>query len=767
MIKRIKNTPWLKWSIGIILGLLSLLLLFYFSIYFGLFGNIPSKKDLTELKQNEATQILSADGELIGKYYIFDRQPITYNQLPKNLIEALIATEDIRFFEHDGIDGRSLLRVFFKTILMGDESSGGGSTLTLQLAKNIYGRKDYGIFGIAVNKIQESIIARRLEDVYTKEEILLLYLNTVPFSDNTFGIESASMKFFNKKTKELNLEEAAVLVGMLKASHYFNPRIFPERSRLRRDVVLVQMEKYGFLSEEEMLEAKLRDMVLDYQYYTHDQGLAPYFREQLRKDVTSILDTLKNSKNESFNIYRDGLIIHTTIDYKMQEMAEQAVKEHMQKLQQVHEKSFGSKAPWETNKEIILDAVKKTNLYSKLKKDGLSDSEILVKLDEEKKKMELFNYDNEKVFTASSLDSIKHYLKFLNAGFLALEPTTGAVKAWVGGIDYEYYKYDHISQSKRQVGSTFKPLVYTAALENGIEPCSYFSIDEVTYDGGWTPSNSGSFGEDSHMNYNLKTALSQSINTIAVKVLLETGIDKVISQAKVMGIESDLPAVPSIALGTAEITLKELAKAYTSYVNSGKPSTPYYISKIEDGNGNVLAEFKPQVEKSTAFSEVNRQIMIEMMKATVNEGTAQRLRSTYNLNNDIAGKTGTTQSNKDGWFVGIMPELVTVTWVGSDDHRIGFRSTSIGQGANSALPIFANFLQKLNSNDSYNSITESRFKDPSAEVIALMDCEEQTRDGFFKRLFSNSDKKERKSSGKEKKKGFFKRLFGGKKDKNN
>lgn len=766
MFKRIKNTPWLKWSIGIILGILTFILLFFFSIYFGFFGKIPSEKDLSELEQNEATQILSSDGELIGKYYLFDRQPITFDQLPKHLIEALIATEDIRFFEHDGIDGRSLLRVLFKTILMGDESSGGGSTLTLQLAKNLYGRKDFGFLGIVVNKFQESIIARRLEDVYNKEEILLLYLNTVPFSDNTFGIESASMKFFNKKTRELDLDEAAVLVGMLKASHYFNPRIFPERSRLRRDVVMVQMQKYGFLTETEMEEAKLRDLVLDYQYYTHDQGLAPYFREQLRKDVTSILDTLKNKDNQSFNIYRDGLIIHTTLDSKMQELAEQSVKTHMEKLQLAHEKSYGSRAPWLTNTEIILDAAKKTEVYKKLKKKNLSDSEILAKLDEGKRKMELFNYDKEEVYTASSLDSIKHYLKFLNAGFLALEPSTGAVKAWVGGIDYENYKYDHISQSKRQVGSTFKPIVYTAALENGIEPCSYFSISEETYSDGWTPSNSGTYGEDPYMNYNLKTALSQSLNTIAVKVLMETGIDKVIAQAKKMGIDSDLPAVPSIALGTAGITVKELAKAYTSYVNSGKPSTPYYITRIEDGNGNILAEFKPKVEKDQAFSEVNRQVMIEMMKATVNEGTAQRLRSTYNLQNDIAGKTGTTQSNKDGWFVGIMPKLVTVTWVGSDDHRIGFRNTGIGQGANSALPIFALFMQKLNSDARFDQITTTSFKNPSDEVIALMDCDGVKRDGFFKRLFSNPDKESKSNETGEKKKGFFKRIFGGNKNKN-
>ncbi|MGM1054362.1 MAG: penicillin-binding protein 1A [Bacteroidota bacterium] len=765
MIERIKKSPKLKWAIGIFAGLLALIFLFYGSIYFGLFGAMPSSKELSELKQNEATQILASNGQLIGKYYVFDRQPVNYDQLPEHLINALVATEDARFFEHSGIDSRSLFRVFFKSILLQDKSSGGGSTLTLQLAKNLYGRKNYGYFGIVVNKLQESIIAKRLEDIYNKNEILLLYLNTVPFSDNTFGIESASMKFFDKHTRELSLEEAAVLVGMLKASHYFNPRIFPERSRLRRDVVLVQMEKYGYLTEEEMQQAKQRDLVLDYHFYSHDQGLAPYFREQLRKDVTSILDTLKNKNGESFNIYRDGLIIHTSLDFKMQEYAEEAVQEHLNELQQTHEKSYGKNAPWEKDKGIILDAVKRSSVYKKLNNQGLSDEQILIKLDEEHREMELFNYKKEEVTNASTLDSIKHYLKFLNAGFLAVEPSTGAVKAWVGGVNYEYFKYDHVSQSKRQVGSTFKPIVYTAALENGIEPCSYFSVNEVTYADGWTPSNSGSYGDDPFMNYNLKTALSQSINTIAVKVLLETGISNVVSQAQKMGIESSIPKVPSIALGTAELSLKELAKAYTSYVNNGKPSTPYYINRIEDGEGNLLAEFKPEVANTPAFSETTREIMIDIMQATINEGTAQRLRSTYGLKNDMAGKTGTTQSNKDGWFVGILPKLVTVTWVGFDDHRIGFRNTAIGQGANSALPVFAHFMQKLNADNSFDEITSERFTPPSAEVLELMDCEAKTRDGFFKRLFSNPDKNQRAEQDESKpKKGLFKRLFG-KKDK--
>ncbi|UJH91565.1 penicillin-binding protein [Antarcticibacterium sp. 1MA-6-2] len=343
------------------------------------------------------------------------KQPIEFEDIPKHLIQGLIATEDVRFYEHDGIDNRSLLRVFFKTLLLQDKSSGGGSTITLQLAKNLYGRKDYGPLGIVINKLQESIIAKRLEDVYSKDEILTHYLNTVPFSDNTFGIESAAAKFFNKHTSELSLEEAAVLVGMLKASHYFNPRIFPERSRLRRDVVLVQMEKYGYLDKETLEEAKMKDLVLNYQFYSHDRGLAPYFRAQLRKDLAELLDTIPNRNGEKFNIYRDGLIVHTTLDYRMQELAEEAMRTHMAKLQEAHEKSYGDNAPWVKNKAILLDAAKRTAPYKKLQEKGKTDEEILKVLAEETREMELFEYDGNKMLNASTLDSISHYLKFLNA----------------------------------------------------------------------------------------------------------------------------------------------------------------------------------------------------------------------------------------------------------------------------------------------------------------------------------------------------------------
>lgn len=763
MLSRLKRHPKLKWALIVLTGIAALFFLFFGSIYFGMFGKIPDSEELQSLKQNQATQILASNGKLLGKFYIFDRQPIDYDQLPSYLVQALVATEDARFYEHDGIDNRSLLRVFFKTILLQDDSSGGGSTITLQLAKNIYGRRDFGAFGIVINKMQEAIIAKRLEDIYSKDEIVQLYFNTVPFSDNTYGIESASLKFFNKHTRDLSLTEAATLVGMLKASHYFNPRIFPERSRLRRDVVLMQMAKYGYLSNENAQAAKMQPLKLDYKNYSPNAGLAPYFREQVRKTVSAILDTLKNSSGQRYNIYRDGLIVHTTLDYQMQQFAEAAVLSHMKELQAQHEASYGKYAPWLKNEKLLNDVIKSTDKYARLKKEGLSETEIMKKF-QEKHPTELFDYDGVKTENISTADSIAYYLKFLNSGLLAVEPETGAVKAWVGGIDFRYFKYDHVSQSKRQVGSTFKPVVYTAALENGMDPCTYFSAEEVTYEKGWTPSNASEEEKDPDMNYNLKYALSHSMNTIAVKVLMETGIGNVINEARKMGIESDLPEVPSIALGTASLSVQEMARAYTTFLNNGRYSESFYITSIEDGNGNTLAEFHPEVSESRAFSEDTRKIMINMMEATVNEGTATRLRYTYGLNNDIAGKTGTTQDNKDGWFVGLLPDLVCVTWVGSDDYRIGFRNTRIGQGANSALPIFAGLLQRMNEDPAFNDITRARFAPLPERLQKMMDCEPEKKDNFLQRLFG-SKKDKPQSEKKKKKKGFFQRLFGGKKDK--
>ncbi len=770
----INKVRFLKWAKRISYGLsilLALLICFFASIYFGFWGKIPDSEQLTRLKQSQATQVLDENNELIGKIYVYDRQSIKYSDFPQHLIDALIATEDVRFYEHSGIDNKSLLRVFFKSILMSNDSSGGGSTITLQLAKNLFGRKNHGSIGIVVNKIKESIVAKRIENLYSKEEILTLYLNTVTFPDNTYGIESASEKFFNSRTKNLTLVQSATLVGSLKANTSYNPRRYPEKSHIRKNVVIHQMEKYGYLSAVEATTAKTDSIIMDYQNYAPNEGLAPYFRAQIKKQLDSLLKQKKylNPDGEMYNIHHDGLKIYTTLDNTMQRYAEAAMKEHMTDLQRQLEKAYGQNAPWLKGKPAFEAAKKRLKAYKKLKAQGLGDKAIEDSL-KIKHQTDLFSWDETSVKSMSTLDSLEYYSKFLNAGLLSLDPSNGAIKAYVGGIDYGFFQFDHIVQSKRQVGSTFKPIVYTAALENGMDPCTYFPLKAITYSdvNNWRPTNSGTF-EDEDENYSLQKALSNSINTIAVKVLYEIGIDKVIAQARNMGIKSKIEAVPSIALGSSNLTVLELAKAYTSYVNGSKATTPVFITKIEDKDGNVIASFEDlypnHAKEPMAYSDATRQIMLEFLKATVNEGTASRLRTTYQLKNDIAGKTGTTQDNKDGWFVGIMPKLITVTWVGNDNQQIGFSSTGLGQGANSALPIFAKYLQKLNANPKYNIITNASFETPSEAVLNSLACDPTKEDGFFKRLFG-SKKEERTFEKKEKKKGGG--IFGWmkKKDKN-
>ncbi|WP_435654062.1 transglycosylase domain-containing protein [Cellulophaga baltica] len=740
--KKIKS-PILRYLLLAVIGLLLLFILFILSIRIGLWGEIPSKKELGNLEYQKASEVYAADSTLIGKYYLFDRQPIAFEEFPENLLEALISIEDERFYSHSGVDYPSLMRVAFKSILMQDKSSGGGSTITQQLAKNLYPREERKNTNIAVDKIKEMFIAARLEDIYSKEELLYHYLNTVSFGDNTFGIESASLKFFNKKARNLNTEEAAVLVGMLKATYGYNPRVFPENSLKRRNLVLQAMQKNNFISAIEKDSLSALPLKLDYKEFNYNDGLAPYFREEVRKQLLAWSTTQKEHGNE-YNIYTSGLKIYTTLDYKMQQLAEEAMVTHLSNLQKDFEKSYGKNAPWLTNKKLLDKLLKRTNAYKKLKKEGLSENQILDSLSI-KRKMTLAGWEGEKTVEANTIDSLQHYLKYLNTGSLGIDPTTGAVKTWIGGVNFKYFKYDHISQSKRQVGSTFKPIVYTAALENGIAPCTYFSAQEVAYENlkGWSPSNSGS-KDEAYLNYSMEQALSNSVNTVAVKVLEEVGVLKVIRQANKMGILEKLPSEPSLALGTGEIKITELAGAYASFVNNSKPVTPFLIQTICNSKDSILETFKPKIADTEAFSSETRQTMIEMMKETINSGTASRLRDAYNLPNAIAGKTGTTQNNKDAWFVGITPKLVHITWVGLDNHELGFKSTSLGQGANAALPMFALLLQKLNKDKEFNAITKAQFEITSDEVLQNLNCDPVKKDGFLKRLFKNPDKKKTK-----------------------
>ena len=742
ILKRIKS-PFLRYTLLALLALVVFFFVFIISIYWGAWGKIPGKEELSDFQYQRASEVYTADSVLIGKFYLYDRQPIVFEAIPEHVLNALVAIEDERFYEHTGIDYQSLGRVAVKTVLMQDQSAGGGSTLTQQLAKNLYPRRDRKKANIVVDKIKEMFIASRLEDIYTKDEILTNYLNTVSFGDNTFGIESASLKFFNKQAKDLTVEQGAVLVGMLKATYGYNPRIFPEKSLTRRNLVLLAMANNDYISPEQKDSLTHIPAKLDYRDFDNNSGLAPYFREEVRKQLLKWNDKQKEEGNE-YNIYTSGLKVYTTLDYNMQFWAEEAMQDHMKTLQNSFEKSYGKNAPWKTNKKLIEKVVKNSDVYRKLKKQGMEHQQIMDSLSV-KKQLVLTDWGGEKTIQGSSIDSITHYMKFLNTGSLGLDPKTGAVKTWIGGVDFEHFKYDHVAQSKRQVGSTFKPIVYTTALETGTPPCTYFSAEEVEYENlkGWTPSNSGK-KDETYLNYSMEEALSHSVNTVAVKVLEKAGIPNVITMAKNMGIFSKLPEQPSLALGTGEIYLNELAGAYAGYVNKGKAVLPYLIEKITDRKDSVLTKFEPKRARTTAFSEETRQIMVEMMKGTINRGTASRIRTTYKLNNAIAGKTGTTQNNKDAWFVAIMPKLVHVTWVGLDNHEIGFRSTSLGQGASAALPIFAKWMQEMNKHPSYNEITKAQFKRPDPAILNMLNCEPVKRDGFFKRLFKNPNKKRTK-----------------------
>lgn len=430
---KILKKRWVKWSL--ILGASIFIFFFslYFSIYLGAFGKIPTVKELSSIQQEEATQVLDKDGKLIGKYYVYDRQPLAFNDFPQRLIDALIATEDTRFYDHDGIDNVSLARVFLKNIIFQDKSAGGGSTITLQLSKNLFGRKQYVLFTMLINKFRESIIAKRIEEIYSKNEILTLYLNTVSFSDNTYGIESASRKFFNKPASDLTYSEAATLVGSLKATNYYNPRLRPENSLMRRNIVFNKMLKYDYISQHLVDSLSKQNIVLNYKSFNHDLGLAPYFREEVKKQLSRVLDSIKKPNGDSYDLYRDGLVVHTTLDSTMQTFAEASVKEHLSKLQNDFEVSYGKNAPWLSNKSIIEVEIKKLPQYKFYKQKGLTDKQIEDSLSI-KKDTELFAWEGNVVKNVSSIDSLRHYLKFLNTGMLTIEPYTGAVRTYIASM---------------------------------------------------------------------------------------------------------------------------------------------------------------------------------------------------------------------------------------------------------------------------------------------------------------------------------------------
>ncbi len=752
---------------GIVAGMLFGGILFlYLLVVSEMLGDVPNREELRQVENPVASEVYSADSVLLGRYFIQERADIRFDQIPPHVTDALLATEDVRFFVHHGIDYRSLGRVLFKSLLLQDDASGGGSTLTQQLVKNLYPRKNYWMFSLLINKMREMIVASRLEKVYDKNSLLALYLNTVPFGDNTYGIESAAQRFFSRSTKKLSIDQGAVLIGMLKATYYYNPRIFPERSKQRRNVVLSQMEKYEKLKPVTVDSLQTLPLELNYNRITHHSGLAPYFREYLRTELLAWCRDHTNDKGEPFNLYTDGLKIYTTLDSRLQRYAEEATRQQMALLQDRFLKHWGKSDPWHNQLNVLEDAIKKSDRYKGLKQSGLIHQQILAEM-KKPLVMNVFTWQGEKEVTMSPLDSIKHYLKFLNAGVLAMDPKQGAIRIWVGGIDHHYFQFDHVREStKRQVGSTIKPIVYAAALENGERPCDYISAEKTTYKGveEWTPLNTE---ENYDLKYSMEGGLTYSVNTVAVHVLEKAGIDNTISLAQKMGITSELDPVPSLALGTPSISVTEMVAAYSCMTNHGKTVKPYYITSIASRNDVVLERFKPVLGEQV-LTEENAQMLVHMLKRAVNEGTGAGMRSRFGINNDMAGKTGTTQSNADGWFIAMTPTLVIGSWVGADDPRIRFRSTALGQGASTALPIVATFLQQVNADAEFKQLTRARFSPLPANLERKLSCDPYKTDtNVLEKIFGKKEKESTRTFGekekqneKKKKKGFFKKLFG-------
>ncbi len=747
--RTIRHFGWRQWTrlaffsfLGILLSGIGLIIL----VHMGFFGKLPDEQQLRNIKNYNASEVYSFDRELLGKYYIENRTNARYENIASSIMDALVATEDSRFYKHEGIDYRSMMRVLVKSIMLGNESSGGGSTLSQQLAKNLFPRQDYWLLSMPVNKLKEIFVATRLEEIYSKEEILTLYLNTVPFGGNVFGIEAATKRFFNKSAKDIRPEEAAVLVGMLKATTYYSPRLHPERAQGRRNVVLNQMAKYGYIKQFQADSLKSIPMKLDYTYVSHNEGPAPYFREKLRHEVQQWLNDHPKPDGTPYNIYTDGLKIYTTLDARMQTFAEKAVHEHMKELQATFFKHWQGRTPWEKDASYLRDLMKRSKRYQHLQAGGATDEEIEA-IFKKPLPMKVFTWEGEQDKQMSPLDSIAYYQMFLNAGFLAMRPENGHVKAWVGGINHEYFKYDHI-MARRQVGSTFKPIVYAAALEDGYDPCDYISNELRTYDDydGWTPRNANN---EYAGYYSMPGALAHSVNTVTVDLMMKTGVSKVTQLAREMGVESDLPAQPSIALGTADLTLTEMLTVYSTFVNRGYRVKPVYLLGIEDQFGNVIADFtKDKADIHKALDRESADMMVQMLKNVVDSGTARRLRYTYGLRNEIAGKTGTTQAQADGWFIGATPKLVAGAWVGGPTRLIRFRSTSLGQGANTALPIWAKFMQQVNREPDFGMVKNARFADPGRRVMARLSCDfyketlEEDR-GFLWRLFAGDEEKRR------------------------
>lgn len=708
-----------RFFIGSTLGIILLIVAVNFN-FLWLFGGMPSLYELENPKSQVASLIISEDGQEIGKYFRENRNPLEFEELPDNIVNTLISTEDARFTAHSGIDIRSMFRVVFTL-----GTSGGGSTISQQLAKNLFhtrsmefGEDDPVYMGLlmkidgvktVVAKVKEWILAIRLERRYTKQEIMAMYLNEVSFGNNAYGIQVACRTYFQKELKDVSLTEAATLIGLLQNPSLYDPRVRPERTLERRNVVLGQLAKYEFITEEDLPKLQAEDLNLHYRVENQNTGAAPYFREAIRQQVLSAIKELNKDRPEDqqLNLYTSGLRIYTSIDSRMQKYAEESVKEHMRAEQKLFYDHWRGRNPWvnEEMKEIkgfLKDAMKRTQRYRDLMSAYNNDE---FKVWEELRrpiKMTVFTWDGDKDTTLSPMDSLNYYKRILNCGMMAMDPMNGHVKAWIGGINYKYFKFDHISQSKRQPGSTFKPFVYGAAIENEIvTPCDELVDEPVTFGeedglsgGTWTPQNSD--GKYSYQNMKMRRAMGLSINSISAKLMKQLGPDKIAEFAHKCGIESPLHEVPSLCLGASEVSLFEQVSGYSTLANGGEKIDPILVLRITDKVGNVLREYSPPVK--AAIKPETAYLMTYMLQGAVQEpgGTAEGLKRTSIVaGNEIGAKTGTTSNYSDGWFMGVTQKIVAGVWVGGDDRSIHFRSLALGQGAKMAMPAYAKFMEKV------------------------------------------------------------------------
>ncbi len=743
---RIVRLLW--WGFG---AVVLLIIVAFTMIGLGWIGYMPPVEDLENPKDKFATEIYSSDGEVLGRFYQSqnNRVYVSYDEISPYLIEALIATEDVRFTQHSGIDAKALLRSFVKRGILMQKSAGGGSTLTQQLAKLLYSPQAGSLVERLFQKPQEWVIAARLERYYTKEEIVNMYLNHFDFLNNAVGIQSASHIYFNTSPDSLKIEEAATLVGMCKNPSYYNPRRYGERTRLRRNVVLDQMYKADYITKSERDSLKQLPLTLDYTRVDHKEGIAPYFREHLRMmmmakepvrsnyrgwekqkfidDSTAWVDNplygwcAKNKKADgsNYNIYIDGLKIYTTIDSRMQRYAEEAVAEHLggylqpRFFKEKRGRSYGpfSRDVTEEERMAILDrAVKQSDRYRGMKKGGFSEADIR-KAFETPVDMEVFSYKGMVDTTMTPMDSIRYQKSFLRAGFMSMDPRTGRVKAYVGGPNFAHFQYDMASVGRRQIGSTVKPFLYTLAMEEGFTPCDTFLNEQPTLivnGEPWTPRNSGEkrIGEM----VTLRWGLAQSNNWISARLMDKLKPQALANMMHSFGIRNYIDPVPSLCLGPVEVSVEEMVTAYSAFAREGVRVDPMYVTRIEDNQGNVIAEFTPRLTE--VFSKQAYYRMLPILRDVIDAGTGGRLRFRYNITAEMGGKTGTTNNNSDGWFMGFTPDLVSGVWVGGEDRSIHFDSMGDGQGASMALPIYALYIQKVYADSSLGYSQELKFEIP-------------------------------------------------------